>query len=87
VRGDEDAYHDRVADGADHDGADDGADARLVDVDLPCGRLVEGSFALRCVRCGIALRLVFGSARRAAGRRAAGGAGSGRAGGGSWPGP
>eukprot|EP00966_Prymnesium_polylepis_P285321 6590835-Prymnesium_polylepis.1 len=44
VRGDEDAYRDRVADGADHDGADhDGVDARLVGADLASGRLVEGS--------------------------------------------
>jgi hypothetical protein len=58
-----------VADGADRDGADhEGADARLVDADLASGRLVEGSFdVLRCVRCGIALRVWFGSARRAGG--------------------
>ena len=69
VRGVEDAYHDRVADGADHDGADhEGVDARLVGADLARGRLVEGSCdALRCVCCGIALCLGFGSARRAGG--------------------
>eukprot|EP00966_Prymnesium_polylepis_P167531 3873136-Prymnesium_polylepis.1 len=35
VHVDEDADHDRVADGVDHDGADhEGADDRLVDADL-----------------------------------------------------
>eukprot|EP00966_Prymnesium_polylepis_P305928 7069818-Prymnesium_polylepis.1 len=89
VRGDEDADHDRVAAGADHAGAEDeGADARLVEANLAGGLLVEGSVALRCVRCGIALRWVawLGAASGPgwAGRRAAGGAGSaaaGRAGG------
>eukprot|EP00966_Prymnesium_polylepis_P016657 383945-Prymnesium_polylepis.1 len=56
AHGVEDADHDHVAAGADHDGADDeGADARLVEADFAGGRLVEGSYALRCVRCGIAL--------------------------------
>ena len=53
----EDADHDRVADGAGHDGADEGADARSVDADRVGGRLVVNSDdVLRCVRCGIALR-------------------------------
>ena len=89
---DEDACHDRVAGGADHDGADhEGADARLVGADLVSGRFVEGSCdVLRCVCCGIALRLCLarrGERAVSAGRRVAGGVGSGRAGGGSWPGP
>ena len=68
VRVDEDADHDHVADGADHDGADEGSDARSVDADRVGGRLVVSSDdVLRCVRCGIALRLVLGSARRAGG--------------------
>eukprot|EP00966_Prymnesium_polylepis_P221281 5118801-Prymnesium_polylepis.1 len=49
--------HDRVADGADHDGADEGGDARLVDADRVGDRVVVGSDdVVRCVRCGIALR-------------------------------
>eukprot|EP00966_Prymnesium_polylepis_P033739 784259-Prymnesium_polylepis.1 len=51
ARVDEDADHDRVAGGADHDahGADEGADARLVGADRVVGRLVVSSDdALRC---------------------------------------
>eukprot|EP00966_Prymnesium_polylepis_P025113 579256-Prymnesium_polylepis.1 len=59
----------------------------LLDADIAGGLLVEGSVALRCVRCGIALRWVFSSARRAGGlawsacgwRRGAGSGGAGRA--------
>eukprot|EP00966_Prymnesium_polylepis_P044057 1021309-Prymnesium_polylepis.1 len=51
VRVDEDADHGHVADGADHDGADEGADARRVDADR--GRLVVVSDdVLRCVSYG-----------------------------------
>eukprot|EP00966_Prymnesium_polylepis_P030929 719665-Prymnesium_polylepis.1 len=55
-----------VADGADRDGADhEGADVRSVDADLASGRLVEGSVdVLRCLRCGIALRLMRGVIER-----------------------
>eukprot|EP00966_Prymnesium_polylepis_P307067 7096052-Prymnesium_polylepis.1 len=89
VRGDEDADHDRAAAGADRDGARE--DDALVEADLAGGLLVEGSVALRCVRCRVGLRCGGCVARRGkraawAGRRAAGGVGSGRAGG-SWPGP
>ena len=48
MRVDEDADHDRVADGADHDGADEGTDARLVDADRVGGRLVVGSHMMCC---------------------------------------
>ena len=40
MRVDEDADHDRIAGGADRDGADEGADARLVGADRVVGRLV-----------------------------------------------
>jgi hypothetical protein len=51
---DEDADHDRVAGGADHDGADEGADARLVGADRIVGRLVVGSdHALCCLAAGL----------------------------------
>ena len=66
MRVDEDADHDRVAGGADHDGADEGADARLAGADRVVGLLVVGSDdddALRCV-AGIALRLVLGDRDR-----------------------
>ena len=42
VREDEDADLDRVADCADHDGVDEGADARLVDADRVGDRLLAG---------------------------------------------
>jgi hypothetical protein len=42
VHVDEDADLERAADGADHDGADEGADARLVDADRVGDRLVVG---------------------------------------------
>ena len=61
MRVDEDADHDRVAGGADHD-ADEGADARLVGADRVVGRLVVGSdHALRCLAAGLRcdLRLVM----------------------------
>ena len=54
MRVDEDADHDRVADGADHDGADAGAGARLVDAGRVGDRLVVGSEdVLRCVSYGL----------------------------------
>ena len=54
MRVDDDAYHYRVAGGADHDGADEGADARLVGADRVFGRLVVSSDdALRCVAAGL----------------------------------
>ena len=61
MRVDEDADHDRVAGGADRDGAYECADARLVGADRVVGRLVVGSdHALRLaagLRCD--LRLVM----------------------------
>ena len=62
MRVDEDADHDRVAGGADYDGADEGADARLVGADRVVGRLVVSSdHALRCLAAGLRcdLRLVM----------------------------
>ena len=65
MRVDEDADHDRVAGGADHDGADEGADARLVGADRVVGLVVVGSDDDDALRgCGIALRLVLGDRDR-----------------------
>ena len=62
VHVDEDADLERVADGADHDGADEGADARLVDADRTGDRLVVGidDVALRALRdCAAVMRGVI----------------------------
>jgi hypothetical protein len=62
VHVDEDADLERVADGADHDGADEGADARLVDADRVGDRLVVGfdDVALRALRdCAAVMRGVI----------------------------
>ena len=62
MRVDEDADHDRVASGADRDGADEGADARLVDAVRTGDRRVVGfnDVALRALRnCAVAMRGVI----------------------------